>query len=239
MRLAVFDVDGTLVTGASTEKRFGLHLVRKGHIGPRQVLAFLGFLLRELPGYGTQALKKNKAYLAGLSAREMGDLAAAWVGPALAAAWFEPCVARLRRHQQAGDVVILLSGTPQFIAAAIGRVLHVDHVVGTRCALRDERFLPLPPLRHPFGEDKVGLVRELAREYGVDTMDVIAYGDSIHDAALFKAVGKAVAVRPDERLSTLADAEGWDVVGPVRRSFIARLWSGQRPAVGDDLPDRH
>ena len=33
MRLAVFDIDGTLVTGPSSEKRFALHLVRSGRIG--------------------------------------------------------------------------------------------------------------------------------------------------------------------------------------------------------------
>ena len=134
MGLAVFDIDGTLVTGPSTEKRFALHLARSGRLGPRQVVAFLAFLLRELPRYGWHVLKKNKAYLSGLGEQDVRDLAAAWVRAALAKAWFEPCLARLRRHREAGDTVVLLSGTPQFVASAIGAALGVDHVIGSDCA---------------------------------------------------------------------------------------------------------
>ena len=136
MRLAVFDIDGTLVTGPSTEKRFALHLARNGRIGPRQAFAFLAFLLRELRHYGRHVLKKDKAYLAGLREQDVCELASGWANIALERAWFEPCLARLRRHQEAGDLVVLLSGTPQFIATAIGD--------GTRRGSGDRQRLRIP-----------------------------------------------------------------------------------------------
>ncbi len=218
MRLAVFDIDGTLVAGPSTEKRFALHLARQGLIGPRQVLAFVAFLLRELPHHGRHVLKKDKAYLAGLREQQVRDLAAGWAGPALADAWFEPCLARLRRHLQAGDVVVLLSGTPQFVAAAIGTALGVDQVIGTNCAIGAGCFLPRPPLTHPFGADKLGMVRDLARAHGIDLRDVTAYADSAHDLPLCLAVGEAIAVRPDRQLAAVARARGWEVLGKARMS---------------------
>jgi HAD superfamily hydrolase (TIGR01490 family) len=223
MGLAVFDIDGTLVTGPSTEKRFALHLARSGRLGPRQVLAFLAFLPRQLPRFGRHALKKDKAYLAGLHEQDMRNLAAAWVKPALEHAWFEPCLARLRRHREAGDVVVLLSGTPQFVAAAIGAALGVEHVIGSDCAVNNGRFLARPPVSHPFGERKVSIVADLARSHGVDAPDITAYGDSIHDLPLFLSVGKPVAVRPDEALAAAADEAGWETLGPVRRGL--RAWA--------------
>jgi HAD superfamily hydrolase (TIGR01490 family) len=237
MGLAVFDIDGTLVTGPSTEKRFALHLARSGRLGPRQVLAFLAFLPRQAACFGRHVLKKDKAYLAGLRERDMRDLAAAWVTSALQRAWFEPCLARLRRHHEAGDVVVLLSGTPQFVAAAIGGALGVEHVIGSECAVSNGRFLAQPPVNHPFGDRKVAIVADLARLYGVDASEITAYGDSIHDLPLFMSVGKAIAVRPDEALATVASEAGWETLGPVRRGLLALLtpWRSESQA---DLPDR-
>ena len=48
MTLAIFDIDGTLVEG-STERRFWRYLLKRGHQGPRQVLAYLLFWLRYFP----------------------------------------------------------------------------------------------------------------------------------------------------------------------------------------------
>ena len=62
MKLAIFDIDGTLVEG-STERRFWRYLLKRGHQGPRQVVAYLLFWLRYLPVFGRLTAKKNKAYL--------------------------------------------------------------------------------------------------------------------------------------------------------------------------------
>ena len=43
MRVAIFDVDGTLVAGKSTEKRFIGWMLRRGHIGLRQLLSAAWF----------------------------------------------------------------------------------------------------------------------------------------------------------------------------------------------------
>jgi len=59
MTLAIFDIDGTLIEG-STERRFWRYLAKRGHQGPRQILAYLWFLVRFLPAYGAHTPKKNK-----------------------------------------------------------------------------------------------------------------------------------------------------------------------------------
>lgn len=228
MGLAVFDIDGTLVAGPSTEKRFFLHLLRSGAIGPRQLLAFLAFTLRRLPAHGRHVFKKNKAYLTGLPEQDLRARAAAWVQPALAQAWFEPCIARLRAHRESGDVIALVSGTPQFVADAIGAALGVTEVVGTRCATRDGRFTGQLPVSHPFAGDKVAVVRELAVRYRVNSRDITAYGDSIYDLPLFEAAGTAVAVRPDEQLLVVAEAQRWEVLGPVRRNVLSAILPAAR-----------
>ncbi|MCK6371090.1 MAG: HAD-IB family phosphatase [Gammaproteobacteria bacterium] len=226
MGLAIFDIDGTLVRGPSTEKRFFLELLRRGRVGPRQVAGFLWFLLRYLPRYGRHVFKKNKAYLAWLPEDEIRALVPGWVRGGLAGAWFAPCVERLRQHQRAGDTVVLVSGTPQFVAEGIGAALGVERVIGSGCVVEDGRFRARPPLNHPFRDEKNDILAMLLREYRADAAATAAYGDSIYDLPLLVAVGRAVAVRPDEQLLMIAQAAGWEVLGPVREGWWRRLKRG-------------
>lgn len=213
MRLAVFDIDGTLTTGASTERRFYWHLLRTGNQGPQQLLAASGFLARWAPVFGHHVFKKNKAYLTGLDEREVSLLAMDWASVCLPAIWFEPCRLRLRAHQRQGDRVVLLSGTPHFIAAAVAAAMGVEEFIGSSCCTRQGRFCAAPPSRHPFGFDKVTIARELCARSGSQAEDVIAYADSIHDRELLSWAGTAVAVRPDSRLSRLSRQRGWEILG--------------------------
>ena len=75
MKLVLFDIDGTLIGGASTERRFARFLWQQRRIGLRQGLSFLWFAVRYFPRFGTGVLRKNKAYLAGISEQEVQDLA--------------------------------------------------------------------------------------------------------------------------------------------------------------------
>lgn len=210
--LVLFDIDGTLVTGPSTERRLFRALLAAGRLGPRQLAAFAAFVPRHLPAFGADVFRKNKAYLAGLVPAELAAFVDSWLPLALADAWFAPAVARLRAHLAAGDEVLLLTGTPDFVARAIAREVGAPAWVGSRLAVRDGRFTAAPPLRHPFGRAKLELARELCRARGLALADVAAYGDSGHDLPLLEAVGKPVAVRPDDALARAARHHRWDVV---------------------------
>lgn len=213
MALAIFDVDGTLVAGPSTEKRLFLLLLRKGWLGPAQLLAFLRFGAGHAADRGGHVWKRNKAYLDGLPCAEVEALVSGWVARTVSRWWFTPCVERLRLHQAAGDTVALLSGTPQFVADALARELGVNRAFGTVCATASGRFLAHPPLRHPFGGPKLELARALCVETGVPAGDVFAYGDSVHDLPVLRFAGHPVAVRPDVALRAAAQAAGWEILG--------------------------
>lgn len=224
MALAVFDIDGTLVTGRSTERRFFQELLSRGLVSWRQVAAFTLFAGRCWPRYGWQVFKKDKAWLAGLEVAAVNAACERWVRQELPRHWFHPCLARLRAHQAEGDRVVLLSGTPDFIAGAIARVLGVEQAIGSRCATARGLFLARPALRHPFGEVKRDLLLALCREHGLDPADVVAYGDSGHDIPLLAIAGRAVAVRPDATLHRYARRAGWEILGD-RRPLIGRIAS--------------
>jgi len=211
-QLAIFDIDGTLVPGPSSEVRFARYLWRQRVFGPRQVLAYAGFCLRYGWCYRSHVMKKNKAYLTGLDVPRVQQLARAFVCNDLIHELYGPARKRLQAHKAAGDTVVLLSGTPQFLAAALARELGIADAYGALCCTRAGKFCAAPPLRHPYGASKVDGARALAAATGFCLTKAVAYGDSVHDAHLFRLVGEAVAVQPDRGLHAVATGEGWEVL---------------------------
>lgn len=210
MRLVLFDIDGTLVPGRGSEPRFAAWLWRRGRLGPRQFFGYVYCLLRYLPRHGRNILQKNKAYLSGLPVAAVREWAEDFVAADLQPALYPPAVARLRVHVEAGDHVVLLSGTPDFIAAPLARLLGTRGGYGALCAAAGGVFLAAPPVRHPYGRAKVEAARDIAAETGLPLERAVAYGDSINDAPLFHAVGNSVVVMPDRRLRAVARGEGWE-----------------------------
>ena len=212
MKLALFDVDGTLIKGLSSEWRFALYLLMHGLLGPRQIFAWPWFVLRYLPRYGRHVGKKNKAYLLGLKEAKVSawaqDCVRLYVMPRLR----PEVLARLKAHLRAGDRVLLLTGTPDFIAEALAVALEVHGFRAARCASRNGVFRAEPPFEHPYGADKLRIAHELCAEHGCEMADVIAYADSRTDLELLSAVGKPVAVNADRLLKQAALRQGWEMI---------------------------
>ncbi len=210
-KLAIFDIDGTLIRGSS-ERQFWRFLARRGRQGPSQILAYLLFLVRYLPTGGIHTLRKNKAYLSGLHSVDVEALAREFVLTRLVSRLYHPAVQRLEQHLLRGDMVVLLSGTLDPIARALAGHLGVRLVCATLCSERHGRYLAQPPETHPFGAAKLGLARQLAEQLGADLEHASAYGDSAHDLFLLEAVGEPVAVSPDRRLLDTALARDWEII---------------------------
>jgi len=213
MQIAIFDIDGTLIRG-STERMFWRFLLRKRRQRLRQLVAYLAFFIRYLPTGGVHTAKKNKAYLCGLSVDEVEILANEFVDQVLPQWFFEPAIQRLRQHRVRGDKVVLMSGTLDCLARALGRRLQVDQVCATLCSQRNGVYTAQPAEVHPFDAAKLSLARQIAERYGTDLSQVAAYGDSRHDLFLLAAVGQAVAVCPDAVLGGVAQELGWEVIAP-------------------------
>jgi HAD superfamily hydrolase (TIGR01490 family) len=211
MKLAIFDIDGTLIRGGS-ERLFWRYLFVNGRQGPRQLLAFLLFMIRYLPIGGIHTPRKNKAYLSGLRVEDVEALARSFVAEKLVHRLYEPAVQRLKQHLNRGDTVVLLSGTLHPIARALADRLGVGYVCATLASQRNGVLLAQPPEMHPYDAAKLNLVTRLAGELNVELRHVAAYGDSKRDLFLLSAVGEPVAVQPDPELTRVALERGWEII---------------------------
>lgn len=213
MQLAIFDVDGTLVSGYSTEQRFIAWLFRRGYIGPRQILAASWFIVRRFPTYGRHVFGKNKAYLSGLSESTIATEAVRFVEAFPEAAWIQPAVAELRLKKRQSYIVVLLSGSLQPIISALGARLGTDDAVGTSCHVVAGRYTAQPPKQHPFFEEKATLQQQIIDRYQAANCEVCSYADSRYDIPMLKQVGNPVAVCPDNELGAWAKTNNLRIIG--------------------------
>lgn len=213
MAIAFVDVDGTLLTGRSSELTFATHLLLSGRLGPRQLAEGVAFFSRWGRRLGIATVRKNKAYLAGLEVAAIERFARRVTAERLLPRLRASVVARINEHRRAGETVALLTGAPQFLAAPLAEAVGADLCCATLCAVRDGVFAPEPPQRHPFGACKVREARRIAAERGVELAACAAYGDAIHDLPLLESVSRPVVVAPGPCLRRIARRRGWEVLG--------------------------
>jgi HAD superfamily hydrolase (TIGR01490 family) len=225
MACVLVDVDGTLLDGPSTELRFVLHLMARRRIGWRQLAAITRFAVRWLPDFGRHVMKKNKAYLTGLAVEDVAAWGRSFVPEVVLPRLRPEIVDLIKAHLARGDRVVLLTGTPDFIAEPLARSLGAHAICATRCARHDGVYLAEPPLVHPFGEAKVALGRDICWDAGTTLDQATAYADSIHDLPLMLQVARPVAAWPDAGLRAIAEKGHWAIL-PGR----ARLEAAARPS---------
>lgn len=212
-RLAIFDLDRTLVRGSSLAT-FGRTLVRRRLIPAGPVLAEL---LRARSYARTGEVVGEAPILLG---RLLACVEGREVDPLLAAMTealdrvqrdVHPVMLRLLElHRAAGDVCVVLSASPQELVAAVARRLGAHLGVGTRPEVVDGRLTGRLEGAFCHGEGKLARLRDEVGEVSLDRS--AAYSDSASDLPLLRACGDPVAVNPDRALAAVARAEGWPVV---------------------------
>jgi HAD superfamily hydrolase (TIGR01490 family) len=210
--LAIFDLDGTLLPLPSAEVRFAASLAGSGLIGPRQLAGYLAFAVSQWPHYRGRTWKRNKAYLNRLAVTDIESRADAFVRRVLLPRLRPALLAHLRRHQHAGDPVLLLTGAPDFLARPLCRELGIAHCIATRCTIHDGRFAAGAPRVQPLGRDKRTLAEAFCSRNGLSLQEACAYCDSAHDLPLLEVVGRVVAVYPDAGLARRAAQRGWRIL---------------------------
>jgi HAD superfamily hydrolase (TIGR01490 family) len=113
-------------------------------------------------------------------------------------------------HRRRGEMVVLLTGTTQYAAEAVGRGLGIEHTLCSRIAVRDGVFTGLLD-QLCFGPHKVTVAERFAAEHGIDLAHSYFYSDSYNDLPMLHRVGVPVAVNPDGRLRRHARRAGWRI----------------------------
>lgn len=218
MRLTLFDLDGTLLPQDS-DHAFGEWILGLGwadraafqrgndafyadyQAGTLDIEAYVDF--------ATAPWRQRSAVELETSLRGFVDRV---VRPMLKPA----ALSLVRQHQEAGDLIALITATNDFVTRPIAALFGIEHLIATELA-RDGSGRVLGTIAGvpAFREGKITRVDQwlAARGQSLDHFERCTfYSDSINDLPLLQRVSHPVATNPGPALLRTAQERGWPVL---------------------------
>lgn len=217
LRLALFDLDNTLLTGDS-DFEWAQFLIGKGVLdrevyeaknlefyeqykaGTLDIHAFLDFQLKPLSRHPRRQLDAwHREFMATRILPMITDQARALV----------------QRHRDAGDTCVIITATNRFVTRPIAEAFGVEHLIATEPEEINGEFTGRVVGTPSFREGKVARLEAWLAERGsrLDQAEYsYFYSDSHNDLFLLERVSHPVAVDPDDELARTARARGWPII---------------------------
>ena len=191
IKLACFDLDGTLVTGTDT-----LRFVA-------EKLGFLDLILKYEEDYKSGLLTDNKpvaretaALFKGISTERIKEL----LSDVPKIANIGSTISQLKKRN---IVVILASIQWSFLVEPFATEYGFDSYCGTGMRIR-EGLLTGEIHNYCTSQEKLRYFLDTCKSYNISTVDTIAIGDSKSDHPVFKEAGYSIALNADEDTRKLA-----------------------------------
>jgi HAD superfamily hydrolase (TIGR01490 family) len=217
MRLALFDLDNTLLAGDS-DFEWAQFLIEQGvldrevyearnewfyqqyKMGMLDIHAFLDFQLKPLSRHKRAELDEwHKEFMcrkiAPMMLQKSHDL--------------------VEQHRQQGDVMAIVTATNSFVTAPIAKAFGIENLIATEPEIMGGEFTGGVVGTPSFREGKITRLMQWLDQRGqklVDFPTSYFYSDSLNDIPLLELVTNPVAVDPDEKLKQFALGQAWPVI---------------------------
>ncbi|MEV7402791.1 HAD-IB family hydrolase [Streptomyces sp. NPDC091267] len=202
-RAAFFDVDETLINTKSMFDFLRFWMARHGDDGSGYEAVMAG--VRADADSGVHRSEINRGYyrrFAGVPADELTRAGREWYeeyrrGPAAVtvATW-----AAASRHREAGDLVVLVSGSFRGCLGPLAEDLRADLVLCSEPVVGPDGRLTGEVVRPMIGSVKADAVRETIAELGLNAAESSCYGDHASDLDMLMSVGRPVVVGGADRV---------------------------------------
>ena len=221
MRLALFDLDHTLLSGDSD-------------------VLWCDFLIEQglrPPGFREQSDETAARYAAGtviptdycnFYAATLAGFDAPTLQPLreqFLRGWIEPRIPNdarvlLSTCRDAGDTLVLTTATNRVVSELTATSLCVDHFICTELEMSNGRYTGRTTGTLNMRSGKIDRLRAWLAEIGQPERllkEASFHSDSINDLALLSAVRRPIVVDPDPRLEATARRKGWTILRLDRR----------------------
>lgn len=220
MNLTLFDLDHTLLP-IDSDYAWGSYTTQLGWTDPdefaRRNDTFYeqykaGTLdIHEYVRFATDAVRRRGADAARTA---HADFMKTVVLPAI----HDSALALVRQHKEAGDEVLIVTATNEFVTRPIAQAFGVQELIAVELerdsAAPDGWFTGAIKGTPSFREGKVQRVETwlAARDLRLADVQSTFYTDSVNDLPLMEKVTHPVATNPDARLRDIATQRGWRIL---------------------------
>lgn len=217
MKLALFDLDNTLLNGDS-DFEWSQFLIRIGILdrelfevknqtfydqykaGTLDIHEFLDFQLKPLSRHSRKTLDEwhdqfMRESVLPMVTQKARDL--------------------VRQHLAAGDVCVIITATNSFVTGPIAREFGIENLIATEPEHVGGEFTGRVADVPCFREGKITRLNNWLTERGwtlESFEDSTFYSDSLNDLPLMRQVRHPVAANPDETLRGHAEQHGWRII---------------------------
>ena len=214
MNLALFDLDNTILAGDS-DYNWSRFLIQEGYLdgaihaeknekfyadykdGTLDIFAFVEFQFKPLARNPRSVLNQLlKKYVEEVIKPMITDKARALV----------------KGHQEAGDLIIVITATNSFITKPIAALFGIENLIGTDPEEKEGEFTGKVSGLPSFKEGKVTRLEAWLKGKNLSLASFeksYFYSDSHNDLPLMEKVTHPVAVDSDDILSEYATSKGW------------------------------
>jgi HAD superfamily hydrolase (TIGR01490 family) len=216
MKLALFDLDNTLL-GGDSDYAWSQFLIEEGILDREKYEATSGWFLKEYEK-GSIVMEDWLAFqlkpLAGRPRAQLEDWHRRFMERKIRPIILAKAAPLIAGH---GDALqALVTATNRFITEPIARELGIPHLIASEIEMgEDGTFTGRPRGQPSFGKGKVARVGDWLAEQDLklgDFRESWFYSDSHNDIPLLEVVSHPVAVDPDARLRKHAEGKGWRVM---------------------------
>ena len=214
MRLAIFDLDNTLLAGDS-DHSWGEFLVARKLVDAQIYAEANDRFYQQYKAATLDIHEYLRFSLAPLTRYSLEELAA--FHEEFMRDYIEPmmqpkALALLQQHRIQGDYLLIITATNSFVTHPIAKRLKVDDILASDAEIINSRYTGKGTGTPCFQGGKVIRLKEWLQEKRFNLDDAYFYSDSINDLPLLEQVPNPVAVDPDERLEKIANELNWKVI---------------------------
>lgn len=214
MRLAIFDLDNTLIAGDS-DHSWGEFLVARKLVDAQVYAQANDRFYQEYKAATLDIQEYLRFSLAPLTRYSLDELAT--FHSDFMRDYIEPMIlpkahALLQKHRAQGDYLLIITATNSFVTHPIATRLGVDDILASDAEILNNRYTGKGVGTPCFQGGKVNRLHAWLEEKNYDLKDAYFYSDSINDLPLLEQVPNPVAVDPDERLEKIAKERGWTIL---------------------------
>jgi HAD superfamily hydrolase (TIGR01490 family) len=214
LNLALFDLDNTILAGDS-DYNWSRFLIQEGYLdgaihaeknekfyedykaGTLDIYAFVEFQFKPLA--------RNPRIV-------LNQLLKKYVEEVIKPMITEKARALVKRHQDEGDLIIVITATNSFITKPIAELFGIENLIGTDPEEKEGEFTGKVSGLPSFKEGKVTRLEAWLKGKNLSLASFeksYFYSDSHNDLPLMQKVTHPVAVDSDDILSEYAKSKGW------------------------------
>lgn len=213
MTIALFDLDNTLLDGDS-DHLWGEFLCEAGIVDKQVYGKENDRFFAEYQAGTLDIIEYNEFCLKPLTEHDLEQLHSwreQFITTVITPVVLERGLESIKAHQEAGDTVIIITATNQFVTSPIAAMLEVDGLIATMPETIEGAYTGKLTGTPCFQEGKVTRLNEWLEQTGESLLASHFYSDSINDLPLLQQVDTPIAVDPDDKLLKHAREHNWQV----------------------------